>query len=75
MSASAALALLTAMLRARRRGRPGPAGSARQGGLAFYVLWALREPPRRLGRCGPALALSRSLSGLGSTAGRGTCTP
>ncbi|XP_041327920.1 rab9 effector protein with kelch motifs-like [Pyrgilauda ruficollis] len=37
------------MLRARRRGRPGPAGSARQGGLAFYVLWALREPPRRLG--------------------------
>ncbi|XP_031967632.1 uncharacterized protein LOC116445277 [Corvus moneduloides] len=50
MSVPAAPALLTAMLRARRRwGRPGPAGSARQGGLAFYVLWALREPPRRLG--------------------------
>ncbi|XP_030130613.4 uncharacterized protein [Taeniopygia guttata] len=37
------------MLRARRRGGPGPAGSARQGGPAFYVLWALRGPPRRLG--------------------------
>uniref|UniRef100_A0A8C3QU28 Rab9 effector protein with kelch motifs-like n=1 Tax=Cyanoderma ruficeps TaxID=181631 RepID=A0A8C3QU28_9PASS len=49
MSALAAPAPLTAMLRARRRGRPGPAGCARQGGLAFYVLWALREPPRRLG--------------------------
>lgn len=48
------------MLRSRRRGWPGPAGSARPGGLAFYVLWALREPPRRLGWCG------RALSGLGS---------
>ncbi|XP_056348942.1 uncharacterized protein LOC130253926 isoform X3 [Oenanthe melanoleuca] len=37
------------MQRSRRRGWPGPAGSTRQGGLAFYVLWALREPPRRLG--------------------------
>uniref|UniRef100_A0A8B9DGK0 Rab9 effector protein with kelch motifs-like n=1 Tax=Anser cygnoides TaxID=8845 RepID=A0A8B9DGK0_ANSCY len=30
---------------------PGPSagGGARQGGLAFYALWGLREPPRRLG--------------------------
>ncbi|XP_064514896.1 uncharacterized protein LOC135416102 isoform X3 [Pseudopipra pipra] len=41
--------LPAAMLPAHRRGRPGPAGRALRGGLAFYVLWALREPPRRLG--------------------------
>ncbi|KAM9651905.1 uncharacterized protein ACIBXB_009716 isoform 1-T1 [Morphnus guianensis] len=36
-----------AMLPAGRRARPR--GNAQESGLAFYVLWALREPPRRLG--------------------------
>ncbi|XP_055572615.1 uncharacterized protein LOC114015717 [Falco cherrug] len=43
---------IAAMLAGRGRGRgrsqPGPGGSAPRSGLAFYVLWALREPPRRL---------------------------
>ncbi|OPJ83268.1 hypothetical protein AV530_010645 [Patagioenas fasciata monilis] len=30
-------------------GRTRPGDSARESGLAFYVLWALQEPPRRLG--------------------------
>ncbi|KAM9014426.1 uncharacterized protein PRD47_007787 isoform 1-T1 [Ara ararauna] len=37
------------MLPACRRGRPGRRGSPPEGGLAFYVLWSLREPPRPLG--------------------------
>ncbi|XP_050753057.1 uncharacterized protein LOC127016544 [Gymnogyps californianus] len=37
------------MLPACRRARPRPGGNAQESGLAFYVLWALREPPRRLG--------------------------
>lgn len=42
-----------AMLPACRGARPR--GNAQESGLAFSVLWALQEPPRRLGRCGPAL--------------------
>ncbi|XP_065542075.1 uncharacterized protein LOC136017595 isoform X3 [Lathamus discolor] len=37
------------MLPACRRGRPAPRGSSPEGGPAFYVLWALQEPPLRLG--------------------------
>ncbi|XP_062492130.1 uncharacterized protein LOC134172757 isoform X3 [Pezoporus occidentalis] len=36
------------MLPACRRGWLGPQGSAPEGGLAFFVLWALQEPPVRL---------------------------
>lgn len=36
------------------RGELGAGGAAWDNDLAFYVLWALREPPRRLSRCGPA---------------------
>ncbi|XP_074441470.1 uncharacterized protein LOC141742630 isoform X2 [Larus michahellis] len=35
------------MLPVRYRARPG--GSVQESGLAFYVVWALREPPRPLG--------------------------
>ncbi|XP_075359445.1 uncharacterized protein LOC142410560 isoform X2 [Mycteria americana] len=38
------------MLPACRRARPRLGDNARESGLAFYVLWALREPPRRLSR-------------------------
>ncbi|KAM7110465.1 uncharacterized protein J5F26_005999 isoform 2-T2 [Ciconia maguari] len=37
------------MLPVCRRARPRAGANARESGLAFYVLWALREPPRRLG--------------------------
>ncbi|XP_064006503.1 rab9 effector protein with kelch motifs-like isoform X2 [Pogoniulus pusillus] len=37
------------MLPACRRARPRLGGSAQGGGLTFYVLWGLLEPPRRLG--------------------------
>ncbi|XP_076199639.1 uncharacterized protein LOC143162950 [Aptenodytes patagonicus] len=37
------------MLPACGRAPPRPGGNAQERGLAFYVVWALREPPRRLG--------------------------
>ncbi|XP_072721281.1 uncharacterized protein [Ciconia boyciana] len=46
---SAAHAPSAAMLPVCRRARPRAGANARESGLAFYVLWALREPPRRLG--------------------------
>lgn len=68
-------AMLPACRGPAARGGLGAGGAAWENDLAFYVLWGLQEPPRRLSRCGPARRCPSTGSGCPGTRKGGGAGP